>query len=352
MKRFLLILVALGLIGAGALQWFLAAWSAPGPAPAERVVMIEPGTSLRDIAGQLTAAGTVNFTLGFEAEMRARHLAGKVRAGEYAIPAHASMADIAAILVSGKSIQHKLTVAEGLTSDMVWKLVKADPVLVGDPGPVPEEGTLLPETYLFTRGMTRAGLLAQMAVAQTKFLDEHWAGRDPNLPYTTQRQAVILASIVEKEVALPEERRHVAEVFVNRLKKAMPLQSDPTIIYGITRGYPLGHGIRQSELEGNTPYNTYVIPALPPGPIANPGKDSLLAVLNPLPGDDLYFVSDAQGHSLFAATMEAHAKNVVAFRAAERLKNPLQPDLLVPTDTIGDVMPKLPAKPKKPARRR
>src|SRR6185503_9257333 len=196
------------------LQWFLAAWGAPGPAPAEKVVLIDPGTSLRDIAGRLTAVGAVNFTEGFELEMRARHLAGKVRAGEYAIPAHASMADIAAILVSGKSIQHKLTVAEGLTSDMVWKLVQADPVLVGDPGPAPEEGTLLPETYLFTRGMTRAALLAQMAAAQVKFFEQHWAGRDPNLPYTTQREAVILASIVEKEVALPGERRHVAQVFV------------------------------------------------------------------------------------------------------------------------------------------
>jgi len=202
---------------------------------------------------------------------------------------------------------------------MVWKLVAADPVLLGDPGPVPQEGTLMPETYLFTRGMTRARLLAQMEEAQRKFFADHWTGRDPGLPYTTEREAVILASIVEKEVALPEERRHVAQVFVNRLKAGMKLQSDPTIIYGLTRGYPLGHGIRQSELDGATPYNTYVIPALPPGPIANPGKDSLLAVLNPPPGNDLYFVSDAQGHSLFAATMAEHARNVMAFRAAERL---------------------------------
>jgi UPF0755 protein len=338
MKRVLLILVALMVIGAGAAQWVLAAWTAPGPAPAERVVLIAPGTSLRDIAGQLTAAGTLNFPTAFEAEMRLRGLSARVKAGEYAIPAHASMADIAAVLVAGKSIQHKLTIAEGLTSDMVWKLVKADPALLGDAGPAPEEGTLLPETYLFTRGMTRARLLAQMAAAQTKFLDQHWAGRDPGLPYTTRREAVILASIVEKEVALPEERRHVAQVFVNRLKKGMPLQSDPTIIYGLTRGYPLGHGIRQGELEGNTPYNTYVIPALPPGPIANPGKDALLAVLNPLPGEDLYFVSDAAGHSVFAATIAEHARNVIAFRAAQRAQTPPQ----VSTEDIGKAIPSLP----------
>ena len=336
MKRFLLVLVALALIGAGAVQWFLAVWSAPGPAVAEKVVLIAPGAGLRDISGQLEAVGAVNFTLAFELEMRARHLSGKVKAGEYAIPAHASMADIGAILVAGKSIQHKLTAAEGITSEMIWNLVQADPVLTGDAGPAPEEGTLLPETYLFTRGMTRAALLNQMAAAQRKFLAEHWPGRDPGLPVVNERQAVILASIVEKETALPDERRHIAQVFVNRLKRGMKLQSDPTIIYGLTRGYPLGHGIRQSELNGATPYNTYVIDGLPPTPIANPGKDALLAVFNPMPGDDLYFVADGKGKSLFAASMAEHAKNVILFHATERVNQP------IPLDTMRDAVPRLP----------
>lgn len=331
MKRFLLVLVALVVIGAGTLQWFFAAWTAPGPAQAETVVLIAPRTPLHQSVQQLETAGAVGFPIMFEVELRVRGLAGQVKAGEYAVPAHASMADIAAILVAGKSIQHKLTVAEGLTSDMIWNLVKADPDLVGDAGPVPSEGTLLPETYLFTRGMTRGKLLEQMAEAQVKFLDAHWPGRDAGLPVQSRRQAVILASIVEKETGLPDERRHIAQVFVNRLKTGMRLQSDPTIIYGITKGYPLGRGIRQSELSGATPYNTYVINGLPPGPIANPGKDALLAVLNPPPGGDLYFVADGKGKSLFAATIAEHARNVVIFRAAERLKAPLPVEVPIPS---------------------
>ena len=331
MKKFLLILVALVLVGAGAVEWFVAAWTAPGPAQTEKTVLIAPRTPLHQTAGQLEAAGALTFPLMFELELRARGVAAQVKAGEYAIPVHASMAEIAAILVAGKSIQHKLTAAEGLTSEMIWKLVKADPVLVGDAGPVPGEGTLLPETYLFTRGMTRAALLNQMAAAQVKFLDAHWPGRASGLPVQTRAQAVILASIVEKETALPDERRHIAQVFVNRLKQGMRLQSDPTIIYGITKGAPLGHGIRQSELTGATPYNTYVIDGLPPGPIANPGKDALLAVLNPPPGGDLYFVADGKGKSLFAATIAEHARNVIAFRAAERLKAPQPVEVPIPS---------------------
>jgi UPF0755 protein len=199
---------------------------------------------------------------------------------------------------------------------------------VGDAGPVPEEGTLLPETYLFTRGETRAHLLAKMAAAQKKFLSETWPGRADGLPFHSLREAVILASIVEKETRLPEERRHVASVFLNRLKMGMKLQTDPTIIYGLTRGYPLGRGIRQSELEAATPYNTYVITGLPPGPICNPGKDSLAAVLNPEPGNDLYFVASGQGGHVFAATMAENVKNVIAYRALEKLKE--KGDVAVP----------------------
>jgi UPF0755 protein len=349
MKKFLLLLLALVLVGAGMVQWLFAAWNAPGPGKAQSVVLIAPHTPLHQTVQQLEAAGAVNFTMMFELELRLRGLAPQVKAGEYALPAHASMAAIAAILVAGKSIQHKLTAAEGLTSDMIWKLVKADPVLVGDAGPVPAEGTLLPETYLFTRGMTRAKLLNEMAEAQVKFLDAHWPARSEGLPVQTERQAVILASIVEKETALPDERRHIAQVFVNRLKQGMKLQSDPTIVYGLTKGYPLGHGIRQSELSGATPYNTYVIDGLPPTPIANPGKDALLAVLNPPPGNDLYFVADGKGRSLFAATIAEHARNVIAFRAAARMKA-REPITQVPVDDITTTIPSVPPVAKKRAR--
>jgi UPF0755 protein len=226
-------------------------------------------------------------------------------------------------MVAGKSIQHKITIAEGLTSDMAYKLVVANPVLVGDAGPEPLEGLLMPETYLFTRGTTRRELIARMEKAETRFLAPQWAARKDRLPFASPEQAVVLASIVEKETALPEERRHVAAVFLNRLKAGMRLQSDPTIIYGISKGYPLGRPILESEIEGTTPYNTYVIPGLPPTPICNPGKDSLAAVLNPEESDDLYFVANGKGGHVFAATEAEHQRNVAAWRAVERGKDPL-----------------------------
>jgi UPF0755 protein len=342
MKRFLLLLLALVLIGAGAGAWYAYAWTAPGPSPADKIVMVAPGTGLPRIAQQLEDAGTISWRRLFQLELRLRGQDGQLKAGEYEIPAHASMADIAAILIAGKSIQHRLTAAEGLTSDMIWKLVRDDKVLVGDPGPVPAEGTLLPETYLFTRGMTRGALLKQMAAAQRKFIDEHWPNRTPDLPYGTPEQAVILASIVEKETGVASERPRVAAVFVNRLRQGMRLQSDPTIIYGLTRGYPLGRGIRQSELEGATPYNTYAIDGLPPGPIANPGKDALAAVMNPPATNELYFVADGQGRSVFSSGLTEHGRNVQALRATERRQLLMKEPVRVDTAPFARSIPSLP----------
>jgi len=345
MFRFLIFLVLLGVIGVGVAEWANEVWTQPGTAKRENVVLIVPGSRAHDIAAQIQSAGAVTNALLFEAELYLHGMASKVKAGEYALPAFASMADIAKILVEGKSIQHKLTVAEGLTSEMIHKLVMADPVLVKDAGPVPAEGTLLPETYLFTRGTSRAEIIARMEAADKKFLDAQWAGRAKNLPLATPEQAVILASIVEKETALPAERRHIAAVFVNRLKAGMKLQSDPTIIYGITKGYPLGRGIRESELQAELPYNTYAITGLPPTPICNPGKDSIAAVLNPAASPDLYFVANGKGGHVFASTMAQHERNVVAWRAVERARLGLPP-----VETVK------PAKAKKatakPARRR
>jgi UPF0755 protein len=321
MRRLLILLILLGVIAAGVFEWANAAWVEPGPATADgkpRIILIPLHTRAHAVAQMLQDAGALNYALAFEFDLRWRHLAEQVKAGEYALPSGASMADIAAILVAGKSIEHKLTAAEGLTSDMIYKIVKADPVLTGDAGPMPAEGTLLPETYLFIRGETRAHLLAKMARAQQQFVAQKWAARAPNLPLKTPREAVTLASIVEKETALPEERRHIASVFVNRLKDGMRLQTDPTVIYGITKGYPLGRGIRQSELEGATPYNTYVIAGLPPTPIANPGRASLAAVLNPPKSNELFFVADGTGGHVFASTFAEHQANVAKWRAIER----------------------------------
>lgn len=322
MRRFLILLILLGVIGAVAVELANEMWVKAGPLSQPAVVLIPPRTGTHDIAAKLQGAGVVANALLFEGEIHLQGQAAKVKAGEYAIPAHASMANVTAIMVAGKSIQHKLTIAEGLTSDMAYKLVATNPVLIGDAGPEPAEGAILPETYLFTRGTTRREILARMEKAETKFLAQQWATRGDNLPFTTPEQAVTLASIVEKETALPEERRHVAAVFLNRLKTGMKLQSDPTIIYGISKGYPLGRPIRESEIEGVTPYNTYVIPGLPPGPICNPGKDSLSAVLRPEDSGDLYFVANGKGGHVFAATEAEHLRNVAAWRAIERARNP------------------------------
>ena len=331
MRLFLSILVVLAVMAAGMVEWAAAAWNEPGPAArsgTQTVVLIAPHTKVHDIAQQLQDAHVLNYELVFELDLHLHQMNDKVKAGEYAILSRATLAGIAAILVSGKSIQHKLTAAEGLTSDMIYKLVAADPVLTGDAGAPPAEGTLLPETYLFTRGVTRAQMLGRMEKAQEKFLAQQWPARESGLPIQSMAEAVTLASIVEKETSLPEERRHIAAVFVNRLRAGMKLQSDPTIIYGISKGYPLGRGIRESEILGATPYNTYVIAGLPPAPICNPGKDSLAAVLNPETSADLYFVATGQGGHVFAATMAEHAKNVIAYRAQEKAKQ--KGDVAVP----------------------
>jgi UPF0755 protein len=243
-----------------------------------------------------------------------------MKAGEYKIPAGASMREILTILEEGRALLYKLTVAEGLTTAMIIDLVRKSPDLVGDVTFLPEEGALLPETYLFERGTTRDELLKRMAADHNRVVDELWATRAADLPIKTKYEAVILASIIEKETSKPEERPHVAGIFVNRLRKGMKLETDPTIIYGITRGYPLGRGIRRSELDAKTPYNTYQIVGLPPTPIANPGRASIAAALQPMQTEDIFFVADGTGGHAFAATLDEHNKNVARWREIEREK--------------------------------
>ena len=318
MARFLAIVVALIVLVGAAFVFERASFTAPGPAApggqATTVVLIAPGERLISISKKLEAAGAVRNGMLFALGVRLRGEAGELKAGEYAIPSRASMDDVAAILISGKPIEHKVTVAEGLTSRMIYDIVNQDPVLVGDAGPVPPEGTLLPETYLYTRGATRRDMIVRMRDAQEKLLERLWPMRAQNLPFRTPEEALTLASIVEKETALPEERRHIASVFINRLRLGMKLQSDPTIIYGISKGYPLGRGIRQSEIGAYTPYNTYVIGGLPPTPICNPGKDSISAVLDPENTNDLYFVADGTGGHVFTSSLVEHLKNVDKWR--------------------------------------
>mgnify|MGYP001552896563 FL=1 len=314
MLRFFAVLVVLAAIAGGAWFWEQQNWQAAGPSIAYKIVMVKPGDHVATISENLQKNGVIANANLFRIGLRLRNQQTGLKAGEYGFPARVSMADVTAILIAGKSIEHKLTAAEGLTSQMIYDIVKKDPVLVGDAGAVPQEGTLLPETYLFTRGMTRVQMLNKMREAQKKLIAAQWPARIGNLPIKTPQEAIILASIVEKETGIPEERRHIAAVFENRLRLGMKLQSDPTIIYGITKGYPIGRRIRQSEIDAQTPYNTYAIPGLPVGPICNPGKDAILAVLNPAGSDDLYFVADGTGGHVFAQTMAEHEKNVANWR--------------------------------------
>ena len=316
--RFFLFLLFLAVLAGGAWFWEQQNYIAPGPSNKYTVVMIEPGDHVAAIAHRLADAGVIANADLFRLGLRIRDLQGTLKAGEYGFPARVSMADVQGILASGKSIQHKVTAAEGLTSQMIYDVVKADPVLVGDAGAVPDEGTLLPETYLFMRGTTRAKIIGEMRKAQQAVLAKLWPARADNLPIRSENQAITLASIVEKETALPEERRHVAAVFMNRLRMGMKLQSDPTIIYDITKGYPLGRGIRESELQRASPHNTYAIPGLPPTPICNPGKDSIAAVLNPATSNDLYFVANGKGGHVFSASVSDQNKNVAAWRQIEK----------------------------------
>jgi UPF0755 protein len=221
------------------------------------------------------------------------------------------------MLVAHKTIEHRITIAEGLTSDAAVALLTADPVLIG-PVPVVPEGSLLPETYLFERGTTRAELLARIHKAQETLLAQLWPKRKAGLPFTSQEDALKLASIVEKETSIASERPRIAAVFINRLQDGMRLESDPTIIYGLTKGVPLGHPLRQSELATPNPYSTYQIVGLPPTPISNPGRDAIAAVLNPPDSQELYFVANGTGGHVFAKTIAEHQKNVAQWRKLEQ----------------------------------
>lgn len=325
--RLLLVIAIVVVIGAAAVGgvawWGYTAFTGAGPVAAdgaaETVVLYPRGTGLSAIAADLERRGLIADATLFKIGAVLEGHQNDLKAGEYAIPSGASMQRIVAILVEGKSILHKLTVAEGLTSRMIVDLVNADPVLTGDPlSEIPAEGTLLPETYLFLRGTTRASLVEKMRSDKAELMERLWPGRAPDLPIMSKEEALVLASIVEKETGVADERPRVAAVFVNRLRLGMRLQSDPTIIYGLTQGQPLGRGIRQSELDRVTPYNTYQIDGLPPTPIANPGRAAIEAVLNPPKSNELFFVADGTGGHAFAATLEEHNRNVAAWRRIER----------------------------------
>ncbi|WP_244493645.1 endolytic transglycosylase MltG [Aureimonas sp. AU4] len=306
---------------AGALLWWgKGEFDGQGPLAAEATYLVPKGGGLDGIASGLERAGIISSATIFEYGVRLEGAGGKLKAGEYAFAPGASMRDVMETLRDGNAILHAVTVPEGWTVTQIFARLAAEEALAGDLPPMVPEGTLLPETYRFTRGQSRAEIVQQMSAAQAKLVKELWSDRASNLPISDIGQFVTLASIVEKETGIAAERPHVASVFINRLRKNMRLQSDPTIIYGIWggAGKPLNEPIRQSHIQGETPYNTYVIRGLPPGPIANPGRAALEAVAHPLDTDDLYFVADGTGGHAFASTLDQHNANVRRYRAIER----------------------------------
>jgi len=293
-------------------------FEAPGPLPDDKIVNIPRGLGIRDIADLLQREGVIDQPYVFMGSVIALKARGELKYGEYQFSKRSSVADVVDTIVEGRVVQHAFTVPEGLTSEqIVARLLEAD-VVTGQIKEIPREGTLLPETYKFTRGMTREQIIQRMQQAHRRVLQEVWEHRTQDLPIKTPEQLVTLASIVEKETGKPDERTRVAAVFVNRLKSRMRLQSDPTIIYGLTGGKgPLGRPILKSEIEQPTPYNTYVVDGLPPGPIANPGRASLEAAANPARTKVLYFVADGTGGHVFSDNYAEHQKNVARLRGIE-----------------------------------
>jgi peptidoglycan lytic transglycosylase G len=293
-------------------------FEAPGPLAADRIVNIPRGSGMRDIADVLSREGVIDqpwLFIGGVLVLKARE---DLKAGEYEFKAHSSVRDVVATVVEGKVVAHQVSIPEGLTSEQIVARLLQDDVLAGNIKEIPREGSLLPDTYNFARGVTREQMVQRMQQAEQHLLRDVWEHRAPDLPLKTPEQLVVLASLVEKETGKPEERSRVAAVFVNRLKQKMKLQSDPTIIYGLVGGKgTLGRPIMKNEIEQPTPYNTYVIDGLPPGPIANPGRASLEAAANPARTRELYFVADRTGGHAFAETYEQHQKNVARLRSIE-----------------------------------
>lgn len=317
-------LILLGLALSAALGgWGIYKYLAPGPAAEERMVLIERGTGVSGIAAQLKDAGVIESALIFKIAARLKD--GSLKAGEYAFPAHIPMAQAAQMMRDGQVYDRKFTIPEGLTSYQIVQIVNKIDVLEGTLADIPEEGSLLPETYHYVKGDTKDVKIAEMKAAMEKAIGELWDARQADLPFTTKQEAVTLASIIEKETGVAEERRRIAGVFVNRLKRGIALQTDPTVIYALTEGKmkddgmgPLGRRLLSKDLQVDSPYNTYKYPGLPPGPIANPGRASIEAALNPEPHNYIYFVADGTGGHVFAETLEQHNRNVAEWRKIRR----------------------------------
>ena len=323
---FTVLLLAL-LVGGGIVAVFASSLDAPGPLAQNKIIVIPRGEETQSIADRLEREGTVTSRNMFVAavywaRMKARFSGGKdvnLRAGDYEVKAGQSIRGIVETLSEGRTVMTRVTVPEGLTSYQIVERLKADQSLTGDIAEVPVEGTLLPETYVVPRAAVRQTVIDMMLAAQKKLVETAWAERVEGLPFKSPQDAIALASIVEKETGRNDERDRVAAVFVNRLRGNMPLQSDPTILYGLFQGrVQWGKPILRSEIRSNTPHNTYVVPGLPASPICNPGRAAIEATLRPAQTREMYFVADGKGGHVFAETLRDHNANVQRWRLVEK----------------------------------
>jgi UPF0755 protein len=316
----ILTIALVGLIGSMT-SFFYArrAFVSPGPLQQERAVFIPRGSNAEQVGEILERNGVISSSLVFVGAVQLYGVRGDLKWGEYLFPRRVSTAEAMAIVLEGKAIEYRVTIPEGLTSEQILGRLRDNDVLTGDVARIPREGSLMPDTYKFTRGTTRQQIVDQMAAFQTRAVQQIWDRRATDLPIRSPEEMVILASIVEKETGKADERPRVAGVFVNRLNRRIRLQSDPTIVYGIVGGRgSLGRPISQADIQRLTPYNTYQIDGLPPTPIANPGRLAMEAVVNPLRHREIYFVADGTGGHAFAETLEQHNRNVANWRRIER----------------------------------
>ena len=296
--------------------WWLESWlDRPGPLSESITVILEPGIGVQSIANQLAKIEAVENAQLFVLAVTVNGNRRSLKAGEYTFPVKAKPRTILEMLASGRTLVHKLTVPEGLTKFEVIELIQSATALSGIVETAPLEGWMLPETYHFSRGEKRNDLIERMEIAMQDALKELWTQRPTGLPYSEPAEALVMASIIEKETSRASERSRVAAVFVNRLRLDMLLQSDPTGIYSLTEGEGrLGRPLTRADLRNASAYNTYLHIGLPPGAITNPGRDSIIAALNPDETDELYFVGDGDGGHRFARTLIEHNHNVAHFR--------------------------------------
>jgi len=313
--------IVAGLLAGAIVVWGHRTMSEPGPLRESTTIVVERGSGLRAIANQLETSGIIAYPRLFALSAWIDGAQHGLRAGEYAFDPGVSMQGVLDILREGRTVVRKVTFAEGLTSREMMVLLEQADGLKGDIDEVPPDGSLLPDTYHYSMNDERGEIVARMSKAMAVVLADLWAARSENLPISTPEEAVILASIVEKETAVASERSRVAAVFINRLRKGMRLESDPTVVYGLTGGSgPLGRKLFRGDLKKDHPYNTYRITGLPPGPICNPGRNSLAAVMNPMATEELYFVADGTGGHVFARTLDEHNRNVAHWRKIQRAK--------------------------------